>query len=65
MPMPSKRRSVLAHSSVETYTPPGTRLASVVTAGGVGRGATLASLGENARVWICAHCTRMCGHVYV
>lgn len=24
MPMPSKRRSVLVHSSVETYTPPGT-----------------------------------------
>ena len=23
MPMPSKRRSVLVHSSVETYTPPG------------------------------------------
>jgi hypothetical protein len=23
MPMPSKRRSALVHSSVETYTPPG------------------------------------------
>uniref|UniRef100_K7E101 Disco interacting A n=1 Tax=Monodelphis domestica TaxID=13616 RepID=K7E101_MONDO len=28
MPMPSKRRSVLAHSSVETYTPPDTSSAS-------------------------------------
>ncbi|XP_008590103.1 PREDICTED: disco-interacting protein 2 homolog A-like, partial [Galeopterus variegatus] len=28
MPMPSKRRSVLVHSSVETYTPPDTSSAS-------------------------------------
>lgn len=28
MPMPSKRRSVLTHASVEAYTPPGTGLGS-------------------------------------